>query len=267
MSNYTEKEVKILNIDDALIEKKLIELGATKEFDVIQNIMTYQFPTTEIRYLNILNQLKTTKCNKMEIIKKLRNLFLELSNVEEGTELNKICEFNNLKELSENICLNDKLLFQENFISYISKLDNNFFKWIRLRTTNDKTTLTLKQIFSTEDEYPIDKLKEVEFEVSDFNATDKFLQELDFVCDSHQEKRRIKYTYKNLEIVIDYWPLLNPYVEIEGQDEDEIYNLVEKLGYRKSDAVVMNTDTVYKLNNINREDYFILTFNKQEKRL
>ena len=52
MSNYTEKEIKLLDINPEEIEKKLMDFGAEKDFDTIQNIATYQFPTTKTRYLN-----------------------------------------------------------------------------------------------------------------------------------------------------------------------------------------------------------------------
>lgn len=89
---------------------------------------------------------------------------------------------------------------------------------------------------------------------------------MDCYCDSHQEKRRIQYKYKGMEIVIDFWPMINPYIEIEGDDPDQIYNLVKELGYKDSDARVMNTDSVYMENGINREEYLVLTFNNQVKK-
>ena len=69
-----------------------------------------------------------------------------------------------------------------------------------------------------------------------------------------------------MEIVIDFWPMIAPYVEIEGEDPTKIYELVEKLGYQKQDAKVMNTDSVYAHYGINRESYVVLTFAEQIKR-
>mgnify|MGYP001625130778 CR=1 FL=1 len=266
MSNYTEKEIKILNINPVEIENKLIELGAKKDFDTIQNIATYQFPTTKTRYLYLLNQLTEPKVDLPILKQKFINFFTEMNNVVNGDDLTELCGYKDLGQLAENLDLLNKNLTSEKFVNYITELNNRFFKWIRLRTTKGKTTLTIKEIFSQEDDYPIDKLKEVEFEVSDFDATDKFLREMDYFCDSHQEKRRIQYKLSGMEIVIDFWPMLNPYIEIEGDNPEEIYFLVEKLGYQKSDARVMNTDSVYLENGINREEYIELTFNKQTKK-
>ena len=68
MSNYTEKEIKLLDINPEEIEKKLMDFGAEKDFDTIQNIATYQFPTTKTRYLNLLNQLDEPNAD-MSILK------------------------------------------------------------------------------------------------------------------------------------------------------------------------------------------------------
>lgn len=265
MNNYTEKEIKILDINPEQIEKKLIELGAVKDFDTVQNIATYQFPSTRTRYMALVSQLHEENSNLPNLKLKFITFFTEMNNIVNGDDLTNICGYKDLLELSKNFTLTDKFLEDEKFIDYIASLHTRFFKWIRLRTTKGKTTLTIKEIFSQEDEYPIDKLKEVEFEVGDFDAADKFLNEMDFYSDSHQEKRRIQYKLNGLEIVIDFWPMINPYIEIEGDDPNSIYDLVRKLGYKDEDALVMNTDSVYAKYGINREDYCVLTFDKQIK--
>ena len=266
MSNYTEKEIKLLDINPEEIEKKLMEFGAQKDFDTIQNIATYQFPTTKTRYINLLNQMDEKNVDLSILRQKFITFFNEMNNIVNGDDLTAICGYVDLGTLAQNLSLDNPCLKTQQFIDYIAELHNRFYKWIRLRTTNGQTTLTIKEIFSQEDEYPIDKLKEVEFEVGDFDAADKFLRELDFYCDSHQEKRRIQFKLDGMEIVIDYWPMIAPYVEIEGEDPEKIYELVEKLGYQKQDAKVMNTDSVYAHYGINRESFVVITFNEQVKR-
>ena len=212
------------------------------------------------------NQLEETNVDMSILKQKFATFFNEMNNIVNGDDLTNFCGHSDLAKLAENLDLNNKCLKTQEFIDYIAGLHDRFFKWIRLRTTKGKTTLTIKEIFSQEDEYPIDKLNEVEFEVGDFDAADKFLRELDFYCDSHQEKRRIQFKLDGMEIVIDHWPMIAPYVEIEGEEPDKIYELVEKLGYNKQDAKVMNTDSVYAHYGINRESYVVITFAEQVKR-
>ena len=81
MENHLEKEIKILNVNTSEVENKLIKLEATKDFDYIQNIATYQFSTPKTRYLNILNQLQEPSHDKAIVLEKLKNLFVELSSL------------------------------------------------------------------------------------------------------------------------------------------------------------------------------------------
>lgn len=85
----------------------------------------------------------------------------------------------------------------------------------------------------------------MEFNVPDIETGKAFLEDLGYFFARHQIKMRIAYDYKNTEIVIDKWPMLNPYVEIEGPTADEINEAVEMLGYNVEDAIVINTDDVY----------------------
>ena len=78
---------------------------------------------------------------------------------------------------------------------------------------------------------------------------------------------RIAYDYKNTEIVIDKWPFLEPYVEIEGKNKSDILEVVHDLGFTEEDALVINTDDLYLEKGIDvySEKYNDLVFNKVEQ--
>lgn len=78
---------------------------------------------------------------------------------------------------------------------------------------------------------------------------------------------RIAYDYKNTEIVIDKWPKLDPYIEIEGPSKEEIDEVVLMLGYHLEDAIVINTDDVYKEVGIDiySDEYKDLSFSSEEE--
>ena len=84
---------------------------------------------------------------------------------------------------------------------FIPKQDN---KWIRLRTNGSKSTLTIKNLVTSE----IDGTQELEIEVDDFDKTNMILKELGYIPRGYQENRRIQYTLNGVEIDIDYWPLI-----------------------------------------------------------
>ena len=111
---------------------------------------------------------------------------------------------------------------------------------IRLRKTKDEVIFTVKtkvpdKEFKVREEY--------ETKIYDLEMFKKQLEILGFKQIMLQEKRRTIYKYKNSRINIDEYPLIPPYIEIEG-DKNEIEEIVNKIGYTLKDVSQMN---VYKL--------------------
>lgn len=115
-------------------------------------------------------------------------------------------------------------------------------KWIRLRTNGIETTLTYKDIESN----TIDGTKEVEFKVDSFEVANEFLNKIGFMPRSYQENKRIQYTLDNVEIDIDTWPMIPTYLEIEGNSEEEVNNMVKKLGVSNLKITPLNCDDIYR---------------------
>ena len=121
---------------------------------------------------------------------------------------------------------------------FIPKVDS---KWIRLRTNGIKTTLTIKDLVTSK----IDGTRELEIEVDDFVNTNKILEELGYTPRNYQENRRIQYKLDGVEIDIDSWPMIPTYLEIEGSSEDEVYKIVEKLGYKLENTTTRDVEGIY----------------------
>ena len=115
-------------------------------------------------------------------------------------------------------------------------------KWIRLRTNGIETTLTYKTIESNK----IDGTKEVEFKVDSFEVANEFLNKIGFMPRSYQENKRIQYTLDNVEIDIDTWPMIPTYLEIEADSEEEVNNMVKKLGLSNLKITALNCDDIYR---------------------
>ena len=122
---------------------------------------------------------------------------------------------------------------------FIPKIDG---KWIRLRTNGDKTTLTIKNLVSSE----IDGTQELEIEVDNFERCNLILKELGYESKGYQENRRIQYDMNGVEVDIDSWPLIPTYLEIEGPSEESVYNTVEALGFKREDCTTEDVDSLYK---------------------
>jgi adenylate cyclase class 2 len=106
-----------------------------------------------------------------------------------------------------------------------------------------------KSVFTVKTDVPDDQFKiknEYETEIADFETFHFQLDALGFKQSRYHEKRRSTYTYKNSEIVIDKYPAIPPYLEIEGSRE-EIHEIVKKLGFTMAQTSPMNVHEVFEL--------------------
>ena len=133
-------------------------------------------------------------------------------------------------------------------------------KWIRLRTNGIKTTLTYKDIVSN----TIDGTKEIEVEVSDFEATNELLEKMGYFNKGYQENKRIQYELNNVEIDIDLWPLIPAYLEIEGQSEKEVTDMLKLLNISEEKVTALNCSDIYKkIYGIDIDKIKMLKFNEE----
>ena len=114
-------------------------------------------------------------------------------------------------------------------------------KWIRLRTDGTKTTLTIKNII----ENTVDGTREMEVEVSDFDETNLILNELGYYSRSYQENKRIRYVLNGVELDIDTWPYIPTYLEIEGQDTNEVQQMIKLLGLDELKISTLGIEDLY----------------------
>ena len=114
-------------------------------------------------------------------------------------------------------------------------------KWIRLRTNGIETTLTIKEIESKD----IEGTLETEIVVSDFDATNEILNKLGYFARGSQTNRRIRYILDDVEIDIDFWPLIPTYVEFEAESDEKIKSLCTKLNIDFNQLTTMSVPEVY----------------------
>ena len=152
-------------------------------------------------------------------------------------EINKDEIQSKLKELNATLVED---VFQKRYVYDVKPVNKN--KWIRLRTNGSKTTLTIKNVESSN----IDGTKEVEIEVSDFDTANEILKELGYFPRGIQENKRIKYDLNGVEVDIDTWPMIPTYLEIEGTSEEEVYNTLDLLGIPKEKSTSLDVQGIYK---------------------
>ena len=259
-----EREIKILNVDVNHIKSTLKKNGIKSKGKFIQDVYTFDLPTVDELYKKYVDVF--LKSNDMRGLKKLI------------IEIRPCFDKNDIRLIEKNLGTKDILEFINNAKNDFNKLksaeiyelmkkaNENFSKWIRLRQTGDETTITIKRIVNSKGEYELDAVDELEFAVPNIDAGKQLLEDLGYFSARHQIKMRIAYDYKNTEIVIDKWPKLAPYIEIEGPTKDKIEEAVLMLGYEAKDAIVINTDDVYSQNGIDiySSEYSNLSFDENE---
>lgn len=113
--------------------------------------------------------------------------------------------------------------------------------WVRVRDEGDKITMSVKIV----DGVNIENQKETQLVVNNFKQARNFLKLVGFIEKSYQETKREIWQFEEVEITIDEWPFLEPFVEIEGNSEEVVQLVVEKIGFNYKDALFCSTDTIY----------------------
>lgn len=113
--------------------------------------------------------------------------------------------------------------------------------WLRVRAEADKTTMSLKIV----DGDKIENQKEICLKIDNFNEGVKFLESIGAQQKAYQESYRELWLLDNVEITIDEWPYLEPYVEVEGVSEAEVKEVSAKLGFDYNQALFCSVDFLY----------------------
>ena len=142
--------------------------------------------------------------------------------------------------------------------------------YLRLRDEGNKVTLTYKaekDFVSYEATNKDVVILEDEVVVENFEVTRKILNSIGLMEKNYQENKRIRYILNDVEIAIDFWPKIPPYVEIEGKSMELVEKAALSLGFKLEDAVRYPAGTIYKCHyGINLHEYSVFTFDEQIKR-
>lgn len=121
--------------------------------------------------------------------------------------------------------------------------ENSF---IRIRDEGDKVTLCFKRRQAKEGEDTLHSTHELETTVGDFDTTIAIFAEAGWSYITYQESRRETWRYGDVEVVIDEWPWLKPFIEIEADSEDKVRRVAAELGFDWDVAEFGSVDAIYK---------------------
>jgi adenylate cyclase class IV len=261
-----EKEIKILDINIHDVRKKLESIGAEFQFETRQKIYTYDLPTIYYRFLEIKHLLGSSNPLIVNTNKtKLELLFLEIEDLLSNNELSDICTTLGISELSDIVNRTNiiDLLDSDILKQFIGKLLINPNKWIRLRETNGKSTITVKHVLNKNNE-KIQKVLESETEVQSLEEMNSILNAIGIVRRNFQEKIRYQYLYKDAEISLDIWPQLAPYMEIESDDANIFPEIIKACGLETNEILSLNTEEMYREKGILIHETPELRFNAEK---
>ena len=158
-------------------------------------------------------------------------------------------------------------IFRRVVLDYPDWRLNDNKSWVRVRDEGDKVTFSFKQRIEAGQDGSNDKsMHEHEVEVSDFDGTIDILHQIGLIDKFYEENRRVRYLLNGVELDIDTWPQLKPYLEIEAPTWEQVDVMIETLGLDPADKKIYSTHQIYAENGIEEFDYSRITFEEMVKR-
>ena len=133
-------------------------------------------------------------------------------------------------------------------------------KFARLRSFDGKNIFTYKHI----KEDSIDGTEEIEFSIDKPSQLTEFLFRMELIAFRTQQKKRHTLSIDGVTLDIDQWPLIPPYLEIEGNSESEIRKVAEKIGLQWGDALFIDARKIIEGYGIDVSKFRYFTFEKCE---
>jgi adenylate cyclase class 2 len=157
-----------------------------------------------------------------------------------------------------------KLLFPEFLMKrkcYGIKDSDKFF---RVRQEYNRIVMTCKDIVGKN----INDVYETEIIVNDFDKACEILLQTGLPLKSYQESYREVWSNEDVEVVIDTWPYLQPYIEIEAENEKVVRNYTDRLGFDFENALFGGVGVLYekqyKISNKEVNNIPVFTFDNEE---
>ena len=160
------------------------------------------------------------------------------------TDINKDNLRKRLKDIGADLVTKERLMRRWTLDFEHPKED--YHRWARVRDEGDQVTTTFKQHAIDKSKVGIERQKEIEVVVDDFEAATKLLEAVGCERDMYQESKREEWQKDGVEIVIDTWPHLEPFVEIEDSSESAVKKIAQELNFDWDNALFSATGALYK---------------------
>lgn len=155
------------------------------------------------------------------------------------TDVNKLDTKKRLEKVGAKLI--KKRFLQKRAVFHLPKGNEINGGWLRVRDEAGRITLSLKVVDGSE----IDNQRETCLEVDNFDNAINLLESIGCKQKAFQESYRELWRVDGVDVTIDEWPFLEPYVEIEGKSEKEVRSIAKMLGFNYSKAVFGSVDVIY----------------------
>jgi adenylate cyclase class 2 len=145
-----------------------------------------------------------------------------------------------LKNLGARLYYKERLMKRKVY-EHPTQKDND---WFRVRDEGDRITLSYKKLTDRS----LYGTEEVMFTVPDFDQACRFLESTHLKFVAYQETKREMWHLGSTEITIDTWPWIPTLLEIEGQKEEEIKDVVLKLDLDWKNVLHGSVENIYAMN-------------------
>ena len=146
-----------------------------------------------------------------------------------------------LKELGAVLVYPETLVRQKVF-DYPDLRLNADVSWLRLREENNSIVMTFKKWVKE----GIEGMREIEVMVDSFEEMERLLLAIGMKVKSSQMKKRELWKLGNVELMIDTWPWIPTFIEVEGPSEDEVRAVAGQLGFAWENAIFGGVSRIYR---------------------
>lgn len=136
------------------------------------------------------------------------------------------------------LCQKKEFLSQRKTFHFLQTEKN---EWFRVRSEQWKVTMTYKCIH----EDSIKGVEEIEIQVNSFEWASEILQKTGLINTAFQENTREIWVHGDIEVCIDTWPWLNPYIEIEWPTERSVREIVSELWLEWDEGIFWGSEVIY----------------------
>ena len=124
-------------------------------------------------------------------------------------------------------------------------LNNKMLKCDYVRVRDEGNLVRLSAKIHARPDGKVSDQKELDVVVDDYEKTVELFGLMGFSVDRYQETMRETWNYKGAEIVIDTWPGLETYTEIEGKSENQVRRIADELGLDWSKKIITGAAYVF----------------------